>query len=186
MARFSPDHDIVDSMIHVVYRYNTHEVDDDGFYIYRPISFQNDLEDITFTYGNMTLTSFDPTDETSARAAFNNVIRAHDNNVTSEVTAGTMDAFQMMQHVADFLHVGAPLLPNKFDLPKAANANTAGLVKLYGIAGTNEDGTMTQKAIGTVYATKEEIPSVWDANGKLVSPTGNWSLWVDDASSNNS
>ena len=48
MSRFSPDHDIVDNMIHVVYRYNTHEVDDDGFYIYRPISFQNDLEDITF------------------------------------------------------------------------------------------------------------------------------------------
>ena len=180
MSRFSPDHDIVDNMIHVVYRYNTHEVDDDGFYIYRPISFQNDLEDITFTYGNMQLTSFNPAVEAEAQTAFNNVIRNHDTNVAAEVTAGTMDAFQMMQHVADFLHVGASTLPSKYDLPKPADSNTSGTVKLYGTSGSNTDGTITQKAIGTTYATKTEIPSVWDSDGKLVSPVGNWSLWVDD------
>lgn len=180
MARFSPDHDIVDSMVHVIYRYNTREVDNDGFYIYRPISFQNDLEDITFTYGNLTLTSFNPDSESEATAAFNDVVRNHDANVQSEVTAKTMDAFQMMQHVEDFLHVASKTVPSKYDLPEQADANTSGLVKLYGTAGTNIDGTMTQKSIGTTYATKQEIPSVWDSDGHLVSPDGHWSLWVAD------
>ena len=180
MSRFSPDHDIVDNMIHVVYRYNTHEVDDDGFYIYRPISFQNDLEDITFTYGNMVLTNFNPDIETEAVTAFNNVVKAHDANVQAEVAAGSMDAFQMLQHMEDFVHVASKTIPSKFDLPKQATTNTAGLVKLYEVAGSNTDGTMTQKAIRTVYATKTEIPSVWDENGHLVSPDGHWDLWVSD------
>ena len=157
MSRFSPDHDIVDSMVHVVYRYNTHEVDNDGLYVYRPIAFQNDLEDITFTYGNMVLTNFNPDVETEAVAAFNNVVRAHDANVQAEVTAGTMDAFQMLQHMEDFVHVASKTIPSKFDLPKQATADTAGLVKLYEIAGSNTDGAMTQKSIGATYATKNEL-----------------------------
>ena len=181
MTRFSPDHDIVDNLIHVVYRYNTHEVDNEGLYIYRPISFQNDLEDITFTYGNMELTSFDPTNRAEAEAAFNNVIRAYDTNVAAEVSAKTMDAFQMMQHVADFLHVGSKLLPTKFDIPAAANANTAGIVKLYGEAGNNTDGAMTQKSVGATYATKSELSQ---AIGTLIPPstgTATQPIYIDNS-----
>ena len=128
----------------------------------------------------MVLTNFNPDIETEAVTAFNNVVKAHDANVQAEVAAGTMDAFQMLQHMEDFVHVASKTIPSKFDLPKQATTNTAGLVKLYEVAGSNTDGTMTQKAIRTVYATKTEIPSVWDENGHLVSPDGHWDLWVSD------
>ncbi len=131
MARFRPDNDLIDSMVHAVYRYNTKEVDEDGEYIYLPIAFQNDLEDITFQYGNMTLTQFNPSDINAAKAAYNSVIVAHDANVAAEVAANTMDLFQMVQHMEDFIHVASKTVPGRFEIPTKLSqlTNDAGYIK---------------------------------------------------------
>lgn len=131
MTRFSPDSDILDSMIHAVYRYKTGEIDDDGNPIYRPIAFQNDAEDVSLKYDDFELTTFDVSDPIASKEAFANTVRNFDNNVMDDIRTGKMDLFQLLQRITDICHVTSKMAVNTYDVPTKLSqlTNDAGYVK---------------------------------------------------------
>ena len=131
MARFTPDSDLVKSYAHVIYRYKTGETDEDGNPTYRPVSFQNDAEDITLTYGNFNILSFDPTIPAEANEAFRTKVTDLDENIAQDITDKKLDLFQFMEHVANFIHVGSKTFAPRSSLPTKLSQleNDAGYVK---------------------------------------------------------
>jgi hypothetical protein len=131
MARFTPDSDLVDNYVHAVYRYKTSELDEYNKPIYRPIAFQTDLEDLTLTYSNFDILSFDPENADEATAAYANKVTAFDANVQSDLAANKLDLFQYMEHVANFIHVGSKLFIRKADIPTKLSqlTNDVGFIK---------------------------------------------------------
>ena len=161
MSRFTPDSTLIASYAHVVYRFKTGELDDQGDPIYYPVSFQNDLEDITCTYGNLEIIAFDPSDETQSAAAFRDAITNYDANIAADVAANKLDLFQFVQHINNFLHVGSKLLPNREEIPTKLSEleNDTGFVPAGGTiqhavsADQDSDGNI----IKNTYSTKTEL-----------------------------
>lgn len=131
MARFTPDSDLVDNYVHAVYRYKTSELDEYNKPIYRPIAFQTDLEDLTLTYSNFNILSFNPKDTAAATAAYASKVTAFDANVQRDLEANKLDLFKYMEHVANFIHVGSKLFMRKADIPTKLSqlTNDVGFVK---------------------------------------------------------
>lgn len=131
MARFAPDSSLISSYAHSVYRYKTGEIDDDGEFVYRPMSFQNDLEDITLTYGNFDILEFDPSVPEQAREAFRVKVTDLDENIAHDVQDEKLDLFQFMEHIANFIHVGSKTFAPLSSLPTKLSQlqNDAGYVK---------------------------------------------------------
>jgi len=131
MARFTPDLDLIGSYVHAVYRYKTGEVDRDGNPIYRPIVFQNDLEDITMQFDNMDIINFNPAVSEEAVEAFRNAVTNLDSNIQEDIADKKLDLFQYMNHVANFIHVGSKLFPARADIPTKLSQmiNDAGYLK---------------------------------------------------------
>ena len=131
MTRFAPDSTLISSYAHTVYRYKTGEIDDDGEFVYRPMSFQNDLEDITLTYGNFDILEFDPSVPEQASEAFRNKVTDLDENIAQDIQNGKLDLFQFMEHIANFIHVGSKTFAPFSSLPTKLSQlqNDAGYVK---------------------------------------------------------
>lgn len=161
MARFTPDSSLIDNYLHCVYRYKTDAVDEDGDPIYAPVSFQNDLEDITCTYDNLSITTFDPAVIAESDAAFASAVAGYDSRIGSAVTAKTLDLFQLIEYINDFLHVGSKTIAKKTDLPTkvsqlendAGYATVGGTVQNAVSAEQDSDGNV----IKTTYSTKNEL-----------------------------
>ena len=195
MTRFSPDSDILDSMIHAIYRYKTGEVDDDGNSVYRPIVFQTDAEDVTLKYEDFELTSFDVSDPAASKAAFANAVRNFDANMSSDVAQGKMDLYQLLQRVVDAFHVTSKMAVNTYDIPTKLSQfeNDAGFVTAQGTvdkaskATGDEDGNN----IKATYATKQEVldkvPKSVGSNQKFIYSNADgvltastFEIWVSD------
>ena len=187
MSRFIPDSELIGSYVHAVYRYKTNEVDDQGEPIYRPIVFQNDLEDITCTYGNFELTEFDPAVPEQCSRAYTNAITKHDINIQADIVAGTLDLFKLVQHMEDFIHVGSKLFPARSEIPTRLSQlnNDAGYIKntetIQNAAHAENADQATKDSEGNtiniIYAKKSEV---WDEAGHIKSNIGSWSIWVTD------